>query len=183
MTEKIGSVFSYRSLSEDLQTDDKSIKRWMTALENSYVFFKITPYSKQIKASIKKAPKYYFYDYPRVSNEAARLENFVALALSKEIFYRNEVEGESYSLHYLRDGNQNELDFLITKNKIPLVLIEVKTSDCKVSKTFNVFAPYLEKQNPKLIKVQLVKNLMSEFSNKEGVRVLKLANWLEQMPF
>lgn len=183
MTDKIGSLFSYKSLSEDLQTDDKTIKRWMLALENSYVFFKITPFSKNIKSSIKKAPKYYFYDFPRVTNESARLENFVALSLYKETCYRNEVLGENYSLHYLRDNNQNELDFIITKEKIPIVAIEVKSSDHSSSKSFTSFDPYLLKQNPKITKIQLVRSLSSEYSTRAGVKILKLAPWLEKMPF
>ena len=181
MTNKTGSVFSNNSLREDLLTDDKSIKRWMLALENAYVFFKITPYSKNIKNSLKKAPKYYFFDYARL-NEEARLENFVALSLLKEIYFQNDVNGEDYSLHYLRDQHQKELDFLICKDKKPEIMFEVKTSDDTPSKNFSYFEKHLIKENKKIRKIQLVKNIGRNFSNKDGVLVTDLADWLAEMP-
>lgn len=183
MTERIGSPLSHNSLREDLQTDDKTIKRWLLALENSYVFFSITPYSKSMKYAIKKAPKYYFFDYPRVGNEGARLENFVALSIQKELLLRNDLEGENYSLHYLRDRQHREIDFLICKNKRPLMMVELKTSDDRPSEHFRVFAPELQKQNPGLAQVQLVKNLQREYSTKDGIKVADLGSWLERMPF
>ncbi len=183
MKSRIGSIFSYSSLREDLQTDDKTIKRWMKTLENSYLFFKITPYSKNIKDTIKKSPKYYFYDVPRVTDEGARLENFVALSLYKEIMLRNDTKGDDYSLHFLRNKQKKEIDFLICLNKQPIVMIEVKTSDEVPSPHFNAFLPQLTKANPKVMQVQLVLNLEKEFSTKEGLKVKKLKTWLEQMPF
>lgn len=183
MTERVGSVFSYNSIKEDLLTDDKSVRRWMLALENSYIFFKITPYSKSLKNSIKKSPKYYFYDYPRVSDPGTRLENFVALSLLKEIYYRNDVLGEEFSLHYLRDKHQHEVDFLICSDKKPLLMIEVKNSDDAPSKNFMFFESELKKQNPELKKIQLVKELKRNFSTKNEVLVTNLGDWLEGMRF
>lgn len=83
LTERVGSTLSYNSLREDLQTDNKSVKRWCMMLENTYAVFKITPYSKNVKNSLSKLPKYYFYDFPRVSNQGARLENLVALSIQR----------------------------------------------------------------------------------------------------
>lgn len=47
MTERAGSLVSYNSLREDLNTDDKTVKRWFDALENSYVFLKSHPTQKK----------------------------------------------------------------------------------------------------------------------------------------
>jgi predicted AAA+ superfamily ATPase len=183
MTERVGSITSYNSLCEDLQTDDKTVKRWFLALENSYVFFKITPFSTSLKNTIKKAPKHYFFDYPRVLDEAARLENLVAFSLLKEVQFRNETLGEDYSLHFLKDNKQLEIDFVICKNKKPIVLIEVKTSDSSPSKNFQHFI----KMNPALFKdtkkIQLVKNLKKNFSTSNHIQVVNLAQWLSEMMF
>ncbi len=175
---KVGNTTSYNSLKEDLLTDDKTIKRWLTIFENSYLLFKLTPYSKNILHATKKAPKYYFYDYPRIDDPGARLENFVALSLLKEIYFLNDVDGEDYNLHFLRDKDQNEVDFLITKNKIPIIALEVKLSDTAVSNSFKKMTDQLLKSNPDLKRVQLVKNLEREFSTKDGVKILNLENFL-----
>lgn len=183
MRERVGAPFSYSSLREDLHTDDKSVKRWMIALENSYLLFKVSPYFKSLKDSIKKSPKYYFYDYPRVIDEGARLENFVALALYKEINFRNDVEGESYSLHFLRNKRGHEIDFLICREKRPFLMLEVKKSDQNISKNFDSFLPALKKINPNLKAIQLVLDIKREYSDKNGVMVCNLTNWLEKVPF
>lgn len=182
-TERIGSVISYNSLREDLNTDDKTVKRWFGILENSYLLFKISPYSKRLKNSIKLISKYYFYDVPRVKDEGGRLENLVALSLLKEITFRNEVGGEDYALHYLRNKHQQEIDFLICKDKVPHFMIEVKSGDDTPSVNFSYFDKELKKQNPNIKKVQLVKNLTKEFSTKDGIEVVNLENWLEKMAF
>jgi len=179
MTEKIGSTLSYNSLREDLQTDDKSVKRWLLALENSYVLFKITPYSTKIKNSLTKAPKYYFYDLPRVPSLGARFENLIALALYKEILYRQDVLGEDYSLHYLRNKNQAEVDFVICKKKKPIMMIESKLSDNSLKTSFESFEKYFEV----VPKVVLVKNLDRTYTMPNGIKVVPAADWLSQLNF
>lgn len=183
MRARVAATFSYNSLKEDLRTDDKSIKRWMLALENAYVFFKLTPYSKNLKTALNKTPKYYFFDVPRVIDPGARFENFVALSLYKEILYRNDVMGERYTLHYLRTKQQKEIDFLICNDNKPISLIEAKLSEEKPSSHFAIFEDQLKKLNPKISKIQIVKNLKRSFDTREGVRVAKASEWLKSLEF
>ncbi|MFZ4715349.1 MAG: ATP-binding protein [Bacteriovoracaceae bacterium] len=181
MKTKVGSTLSHNSLREDLLTDDKTIKRWLTIFENSYLLFKITPYSKNILHSTKKAPKYYFYDFPRVEESGARLENLVALSLLKEIYFLNDTEGEEYNLHFLRDKDQNEVDFLITKNNTPLIAFEVKSSDVQISSGFKKLTNQLLSHYPELERIQLVKNLNRDFSTKDGIKIKNLEKFLTNL--
>lgn len=179
MADRVGSLISYNSLREDLLTDDKTVKRWFEALENSYVLFKVTPYSKKINRAVSKAPKYYFFDIPRANSEGARFENLVALAIVKEIHYRKDVLGEEYSLHYLRNKNKNEVDFLICCEKRPLLMIETKLSANNLDNSFHIF----EKGLGALPKIILVQNLDRSFTQKDGARVTKASEWLARMDF
>jgi predicted AAA+ superfamily ATPase len=179
MAERVGSLISYNSLREDLGTDDKTVKRWFDELENSYVFFRVTPYSKKINRAVSKAPKYYFFDIPRVVNEGARFENLVALSIYKEILYRKDVLGEDYSLHFLRNKSQNEVDFLICHEKCPLMMVEAKLSDKNLENSFHIF----EKGLGVIPKIILVKNLDRNFTLKTGIQVLQASRWLEKMDF
>jgi predicted AAA+ superfamily ATPase len=179
MKERVGSILSYNSLREDLGTDDKTVKRWFGALENSYVLFKVTPYSKKINRAISKAPKYYFFDVPRVTQEGPRFENLVALSLYKEILYRQDVLGEDYSLHFLRNKNHHEVDFLICLDKKPKLMIETKLSDNNLENSFEIF----EKSLGTLPKIILVRNLDRAFTLKNGTRVERASDWLARLPF
>jgi len=78
LKERVGSPVSYRSLARDLHSSDKTVKRWITILENMYVLFKVPPFHKNIARAIQKAPKFYFYDTGQVIGELSqKLENTV----------------------------------------------------------------------------------------------------------
>lgn len=177
MTERVASPISYNSLREDIGTDDKSIKRWCNLLEDFYVMFKVQPYFSRTQSAIKKAPKYYFFDLPRVVGAGARFENLIALSLYKEISYRNDSQGENYSLHYMRNKNQKEVDFVVCKNKKPVAMIEAKLSDNNLDTAFAIF----QKQTGEIAKYILIKNLKKNTILKDGTQVISAAEWLAQM--
>ncbi len=174
LRERVGSSLSYSSLAQDLQVSDKTIKKWLEILENMYVIFKLTPYSKNIARSLLKKPKYYFYDIARVPNEAARLENLVAASLLKEVHYRQDCLGEDWSLHYLSKKGEGEIDFFIQGPNKESLLIEVKQSEDAPAKSFNLFSKFFKK--PQLI--QLVQNLKKEKTYPSGIEMRKLGDWL-----
>jgi predicted AAA+ superfamily ATPase len=111
---RVGAPISYSNLARDLQVSDKTVKQWLQILENFYVIFKLTPFSKNIARSNLKQPKYYFYDVARVtSSEGAKFENLVACSLFKEIQFRNDCLGEEWELAYLSKKGGLEIDFAI----------------------------------------------------------------------
>lgn len=174
LRDRVGSPISYSSLAIDLQVSDKTIKKWLELLENMYVIFKITPYSKNIARSVLKRPKYYFYDIARANNEGARLENLVAASLIKEIHYRQDCLGEDWNLHYLALKGGKEIDFLIEHKNKSYQLIEVKKSDDEPSKNFNQFSNYF--QSSKCI--QLVQKIKQEKTYPNGIEIRELGKWL-----
>jgi len=130
LKKRVGSPVSYSSLARDLQCSDKTVKRWLTILENMYVVFKIPPFHKNIARSILKSPKYYFYDTGQVlGGPGTKLENLVACSLLKEIHFREDCFGEQWHLYYLRNKDAREIDFFITSDDQPFLMIEVKWSD------------------------------------------------------
>jgi predicted AAA+ superfamily ATPase len=173
---RVGSPISYHSLAQDIQVSDKTIKRWLDILEDMYVIFKVVPYSKNIARSVLKMPKYYFYDVARVVDEGARLENLVAASLLKEIQFRQDCQGEEWGLNFLSKKGMAEIDFLITKNNKPAIMIEVKNSDDALSKNFGVF----RKDLGDISAIQLVKNLPREKTYSDGAEIRKLGKWLTE---
>lgn len=177
---KVGSTISYNSLAEDIQRDDKTIKKWLGLLEQMYIVFRVSPYSKNISRGIKKAGKYYFYDCARVEGaEAQKLENLVALSLKKEIEYQEDCNGIRGELLFAQTREKNEIDFIVTQKGRSTRLIEVKLSEETVSKNFALFEKYF----PNAEKIQLVKNLTASYQSKSGVQVVSAIDYLTQMSF
>ena len=172
----VGKTIQYENLSQILQCDGKTIKKMLNLLESFYFIFKISPYHKNIRKSIRKQPKYYFYDIAQVEDKGARFENLIACALLKRNHFREDCYGEHRELYYLRNKEKREIDFLVTKNGVPMEMIEAKWKNDKLSPHFDFFA----RDIPGMVKkTQVVGMLEKEKSSTEGHKIRKAALWLK----
>lgn len=175
---RVGSTVSFNSLAEDLQRSDKTIKHWIDLLEQMYIIFRVSPYSKNISRGLKKAGKYYFYDYAKVEgSEARKLENLAALSLKKEIEFNEDYNGIPGKLHFIQTKEKREIDFLVLQNNQPTHLIEIKMSDDRPSKNFAYFSHLF----PTAAKLQWVRNLNREYTSKENIKIQSALHALENL--
>ncbi len=133
LLEKVGGGFSFGSLQEDLSLSFATVRDWITALESVFMCFLIRPYSKRIQGSLKKEPKVYFYNWAAVSSVGARLENLVACHLLKSVHAWTDAAMGEFDLFYIRDKMKREVDFCVTKNGKPWLLVEAKNSSKALS--------------------------------------------------
>lgn len=134
LADRVGSPISYAQLARDLEVSGPTVKRWLQLLESLFVLFIVTPYSKNVAKAVLKEPKVYFFDNGRViENRAARLENMVACALLKRNQFLEDTQGERMQLHYVRDREKREVDFLTLRERSPEWLVEVNSSDAAPS--------------------------------------------------
>ena len=182
LKEAVGTPVSHTRLAERLDgCSPKTIKTWLEWLEKLYIIFKVTPYSRTISRSLKKRPKYYFYNWVLMkTNKGAMFENFIACSLLAENKLREDTLGEKRGLYYLRNKKKQEIDFMLTKNQKPVALIESKWADDNLSPHFKQFSVFF----PNVPKIQLVKELGREKSFlKAGVDIRKASNYLSKMPY
>ena len=85
LTDQTGQLLSYNNLANAINVSAPTIKRWLSSLESFYYAFRIHPWTKNVKRTLKKEPKYYLWDWSLVQNEGARHENFVASHLLKAV--------------------------------------------------------------------------------------------------
>ncbi len=174
---RVGSGVSANSLANSLHRDPKTIQKWLSILEDLFIVFRINPYAKDISRSLRKEPKYYFYDCAMVEgDEGVKLENTVACALFKESHRLLDSEGVSMSLYYLKVKGGREIDFLMLPEdkRIRPVMIETKWSETDASPNFKLFESSLKK--PK--KIQLVENLKRNFDTNTNISVRRASEWL-----
>ncbi len=177
---RVGSTVSYSSLATDLECSHETVKKWLQHLENLFIIFTVSPWHKNIARSLLKESKYYFYDTAAVlGDDGARLENFVALSLLRELYLLEDLEGEECSLHFLRTKDGAEIDFGIAINKKIKWLIEVKLQDSNPSPAFKFFLKYFERDKPQT--VQLVGILNAERDLPEGLKIRAATSWLRDI--
>jgi hypothetical protein len=176
---RVGSPVSYASLARDLERDAKTVRRWLSLLENLYVIFRVAPYSKRIPRSLLKEPKYYFFDTAAVLvGDGGKLENLVACALLKELHRIEDMEGDRTELCYLRTKEGREVDFVTVIERTPTSMIEVKWSDAEPSPSLARLAAFL----PQTRRVQLVANLAGgDRTYPDGAQVRRAAPWLARI--
>jgi hypothetical protein len=136
---RVGSLLSLNALREDLSVAHKTITQWMEILERFYYHFRIYPYASSKIRSLRKEPKLYLWDWSEVPDYAARLENIVASHLLKLCHFLYDAHGYKADLHFLRDVDGREVDFLVSLDGAPWMAIEVKASGSSVSKHLHYF--------------------------------------------
>lgn len=162
---RVGSPLSYRSLSEDLQLSATTIKKYVDLLEDLFIIFRITPFSRNIARSLLKEPKIYFYDSGMVyGDEGVKFENFMALNLLEECMVQEEEKGIPTQLQYIRTKDGVEVDFCIVENyETPKKLIEVKIRDVHIHKGLIKFQQELNVEAYQILKfldvAQKIKNI------------------------
>ena len=117
----------YQSLAKKVGVSIDTIRRWLEVLKSFYYCFSIQPWSKNITRSLIKEPKLYLWDWSLIDEEGHRNENLVASHLLKATDFWNDRGLGEYGLYYLRTKDKIETDFLVTKNRKPWFLVEVKT--------------------------------------------------------
>ncbi|HHB78869.1 MAG TPA: ATP-binding protein [Saprospiraceae bacterium] len=120
---QIGSPVSIHELAKSLKTSSETISRYIDLLEKSFVVFRLSSYSNNLRKEIKKMDKIYFYDlgirnaiignFARINdrNDIGQLwENFLVVERLKQIEY-NDLVRQSF---FWRTYNGVELDYVET---------------------------------------------------------------------
>ena len=105
-----------------MEANHNTISRWLQILDNIYYSYRISPYvsSSRIR-SVKKEQKLYLWDWSVIEDLPFRFENMVAAHLLKYCHFFEDTEGEKMNLCFLRDTDKREIDFVVLKNKKPLL--------------------------------------------------------------
>jgi len=134
---RVGQVMSFSSLGNDAGVTQPTAKNWFSALETTYICFRLEPHFKNFNKRITKAPKTYFYDTGllcyllRIKNpeqlsyhplKGQIFENWVVSEYMK--FYYN--LGKEAPLYFWRDQHGHEVDLVIDEGT-HLDLIEIKS--------------------------------------------------------
>jgi predicted AAA+ superfamily ATPase len=163
----VGSPLSLNALREDLQISHKTLSSWVAVLERMYAIFRLSPLGAPKIRAVKKEQKHYHFDWSLVPDMAYRFENMAASHLLKWVHFEQDTKGRELDLCYFRDIDGREVDFVITEDRRPLMMIECKWADDEVSKHLR----YLKNKfsNAQAWQIHMAGN--KDYETKEGIRV------------
>ncbi|MBI1871551.1 MAG: ATP-binding protein [Chlamydiae bacterium] len=177
---KVGSPLSLSNLAQDLQVSFNSVRDWLKVFESFFIAFRISPWSNKISRAIKKEKKLYLFDVVNIPSDSAKFENRIALELLRAVSNWNDLGLGNFDLHYLRNKEGEEVDFLIANNHVPQILVEAKLSETGVSKSLLKFQSHLN-----IPALQLVNrpNIARKISNqKQQILIVTASRWLATLP-
>jgi predicted AAA+ superfamily ATPase len=124
---------SYSSLATQVRVTVDTIRRWLVLLEALHAGLRVRPWFRNVARSLRKEPKWYVRDWSNVEDPGARAETLVACHLLKAVETWEDAGLGRFELRYLRDKEQNEVDFVVVRDGRPWFLAEVKLSDDRLS--------------------------------------------------
>ncbi len=139
---QLGNEVSYHELATLLQTSSETIQHYIDLLEKSFVIFRLTSFSRNLRNELGKKTKIYFYDlgvrnsilqnYTPMDNRndiGALWENFCIIERIK----RNQRLDRLVNMYFWRTYSQKEIDY-IEEADGELLAVEFKWSGRKKAK-------------------------------------------------
>jgi len=139
-----GNLINYTELASRLGIDVRTVQRYISIFEQSFIIFRLYPFTSRRRDEVGKAPKIYFYDLglrnaviddftdPLLRREAGALfENFIISESLKHNAYKN----LGYQLSFWRTTQGSEVDLILHK-KDEIVACEIKMSKGQFSSAF-----------------------------------------------
>lgn len=177
---KIGSPLSMASLARDMHVSFDSIRSWIEIFENFFMVFRISPWSKRIARPITKETKLYLFNHAGIEMPAAKFENMVALELFCGVSTWNDLGLGRFTLHYIKNRDKEEVDFLIADNQRPFLLIEAKMSEETPTKSLRKFQKALNIPAVQLVQKSDICKVISNDNNK--IMIISADHWLSLLP-
>ncbi|MCX5908233.1 MAG: ATP-binding protein [Deltaproteobacteria bacterium] len=180
LPEKVGNLFSINSTREDIKVSFETVKSWIGIFENFFLVFLILPWSKKLTRAIQKKPKLYLYNWAAVSDPGARFENMVALHLYQAVTLWNERGLGDFGLHFVRDRQKNEVDFLISNKQEPFLLVETKLGETEPAAALLKMKRLFQTPAVQLVNKPGVSRHLTR--NDEKILVVSADRWLSSLP-
>lgn len=139
LASRSGEMLVYASLGAEVQVSEVTARSWVGILQSFFFGFRVSPWSRNIANSLKKTPKWYLRDWSAIEDKGKRYETILACHLLKAVEFWTDYGIGEYGLNYIRTKQKQEVDFLVTKNGSPWMLVECKSGDTKLSPVLKDF--------------------------------------------
>ncbi|MDP3043775.1 MAG: ATP-binding protein [bacterium] len=149
-----GNLANISELSATLGISIPTVKNYLWYLEKTFILEKITPYFKNARKEITKAPVYYFYDIG-MRNYAAgdfgriSLDDNIGFIFENYVFniLKEKTKHTSSSIHFWRTKDGAEVDFIINSGRA-VIPVEAKKQNLKQPEITRSLRSFITKYNP-----------------------------------
>jgi len=126
LAEHSGDRLIYTSLSKQVRVSENTVRSWLATLCSFHFGFIVKPWHRNVAKALRKEPKWFLSDWSGIADPGRRAETFCACHLLKAMEGWADLGLGTFALHYLRDTQKREVDFLVVCDEEPWFLVEVK---------------------------------------------------------
>jgi len=144
LSARSGRQLIYSNLAAEIQTSVDTVRRWIATLCHLQMGFLVRPWFKNVSRSLRKEPKWFLRDWSGIDDPGSQAETFVACHLLKAVEGWTDLGLGTFSLAYLRDKEQREVDFVVVRDGKPWFLVEVKCNHDTLSPALKYYQDRLK---------------------------------------
>jgi len=116
----------HSSLAKQVRVSENTVRSWVATLSSFHYGFLVRPWFRNVAKALRKEPKWFLRDWSGIADVGKRTETFCACHLLKAVEGWTDLGLGSFELHYLRDTQKREVDFLVVRDEEPWLLVEAK---------------------------------------------------------
>ena len=150
-----GKIINYANIAYDIGVDEKTVKEYFILLEDTLLGFFLEPYHTSIRKRVSKKPKFYYFDV----GVTRALANTLNIPLRSKTSYYGEVFEhfiiqecwklinyfkKDWRFFYLQTKDNAEIDLIIERPGLPLLCIEIKSTQEIHGKDLTTFLALIE---------------------------------------
>lgn len=151
-----GTLLNTESLSQNIGVSSSTIKKYLDAMEKSYLLRVVKPFYSNKTKELTKQPKVYFMD---TGMRNTIRNNFEEDGTGYENYVFNELLKAGFIPKYWRTKSKLEVDFVIETGK-ELIPVEVKLNEIKISSALKSF---IKDYKPKQAYISVLRGKNAEF--------------------
>ena len=154
LADQVGKLINHSEISNTLGISLPTLKKYLWYAENTYILHRVTPFFRNVRAEISKAPTVYFSDLglrnfmlgifgnlTRPDDLGFVFQNLVFLVL------REKVRAANGKIHFWRTKSGAEIDFVIDLGR-KVIPVEVKYSELGKPLVPRSFHGFIDKYAP-----------------------------------
>lgn len=178
---RAGGEVVYASLAQEVRVSENTVREWVSILNGLYFGFSLPPWAHNPDSSLRKTPKWYPRDWSGIEDPGKRNETMLANHLLKAVDLWNDFGFGDFSIHYYRDKQKREVDFVVVRDGAPWLLAECKSGQDRLSRSLS----YLHEATGAPLALQIVMD--AEYRDADcfaasGPTVVPGRTFLSQLP-
>jgi len=135
-----GEILNFSNIAHDVGVDTVTVQSYFQILEDTLIGFLLHPFHRSIRKRQRTNPKFYFFDLgvkralegsltvdflKSTYGYGKAFEHFVMV----EAHRLNAYHEKDYRFSYLRTKDDAEIDLIIERPGLPLVIVEIKSAE------------------------------------------------------